>query len=107
MGDFNFDYRSPDEVKNIDFAVYTDLWNYLRDEDEQSYTMNATTKFNPVTFDHVLISNNSQFRPEYIQRVGNYCCRNYSQDLINDIRDDNIVRTPSDHLGLYSIISLN
>lgn len=107
MGDFNFDYSWKDEAKNIDFTLFTDLWKYLRDEDEESYTMNGTTKFKPVTFDHVLISNNSQFKPEYIQRVGNYCCRNYCNDLKDDIREDDIVRTPSDHLGLYSVISLN
>lgn len=105
MGDFNFDYKWPDERKNVDWKNFSDLWGCLRDSDEEDFTMNGTTRFKPVVLDHVMLAKNSQFIPEFIQRVGNYCVRNFSQDLINDIREDDVVRTPSDHLGLYAVIS--
>lgn len=106
MGDLNFDFNWSDEGKNIDKTLFTDLWTSLRDKNEEAFTMNGTTRFKPVVLDHVLLSNNSQFKPEYIQRVGNYWCRNFGTDLLNEIREDDVVRTPSDHLGLYSVISL-
>jgi len=105
MGDFNFDFTWADESSNIDWKQYQDLWQQLKDEKEEWYTKNGTSHFKPVTLDHVLLSKSSQFKPKFIKRVGNYCCRNYGQDLINDIREDDVVRTPSDHLGLYAVIS--
>lgn len=91
---------------NVNWKNYLDLWQTLRDENDEDFTMNGTTRFKPVVLDHVILSKDSQFHPEFIQRVGNYCCRNFTNDLINEIREDDVVRTPSDHLGLYAIISL-
>lgn len=105
MGDFNFDYSWPDEVHHLDFNKFTDMWLALKDEHEECFTKNATTRTNPAVLDHVVLASDSQFKPDFIQRVGNFCCRNFSQDLINEIREDDIVRTPSDHLGLFSVIS--
>jgi endonuclease/exonuclease/phosphatase family metal-dependent hydrolase len=104
MGDFNFDFSWSDEGKNINRKLVKDLWEELKDTSEEAFTMNGTTRFKPVVLDHVLLMKKSQFVPEYIQRVGNFCCRNFPQDLINEIREDDVVRTPSDHLGLYSVI---
>jgi len=106
MGDLNFDLKWKDEGKNLNSTLFTDLWEELRDEDEEGFTMNGTSRFSPVALDHVILSKNSQFKGEFIQRVGNYCCRNFGTDLINEIREDDVVRTPSDHLGLYAVINL-
>ena len=103
MGDFNFDFKWRDENISVDWDHYIDFWQTLKDQNDESFTMNGTTKFKPVVFDHILISKESQFTPEFIQRVGNYCWRNYEGDSVNDIREDDIVRTPSDHLGLYAV----
>lgn len=105
MGDFNFDFSWKDEVSHIDWDCYLDIWRELKDTSEDNFTMNGTTQFKPVVFDHVLMSKSSNFKPEYITRVGNFCCRNFSSDLIDEIREDDVVRTPSDHLGLYAIIT--
>ena len=104
MGDFNFDYKWKDESTHLDRDNYSDLWEELKDPKEEAYTMNGTTLFKPVVLDHILLSKNSAFAPEFITRVGNFCCRNFSHDLIDEIREDDVVRTPSDHLGLYATI---
>lgn len=106
MGDFNFDFSWPDEGQNVDFDNYCDFWRELRDPSEDDFTMNGTTRFKPVALDHILMCRHSQFAPSYIQRVGNYCVRNFRRDHINDIREDDVVRTPSDHLGLYAVACL-
>ena len=72
MGDLNFDFNWYEEGKNIDHTLFTDLWTNLRDEKEEAYTMNGTSRLNPVILDHVLLAKDSQFKPKFIERVGNY-----------------------------------
>lgn len=103
MGDFNFDFKWPDEYVSVDWDTYQDLWRTLKDSKDEDYTMNGTSRFRPAALDHIIISKNSQFIPDFIQRVGNYCWRNFDGDSIHEIREDDIVRTPSDHLGLYAV----
>ena len=106
MGDFNFDYAWSSEKNTRDhaFKYYTDLWETLRDPEEESFTMFKTPKYKEVTFDHVILSKESNFEPYHISRVGNFCCYSYKNDDPKDIAKDAIVRTPSDHLGLYAVI---
>ena len=73
MGDFNFDFKWPDESSFIDWETYQDIWKSLKDEKEDDYTMNGTTRFRPAALDHIIVSKKSQFVPEFIQRVGNFC----------------------------------
>lgn len=73
MGDLNFDLSWPDEGGNLDSKMFSDLWTALKDDEEEAFTMNGTSRFKPVVLDHVLLANTSQFSPKFIQRVGNYC----------------------------------
>ena len=104
MGDFNFDYKWEGEPEKINWDVYCDIWQELKDPSEPSHTMNQTSYYNPVTFDHILLSKDSQFRPEFISRVGNFCCRNFPEEDLAKTCEDSKIRTPSDHLGLYAVI---
>ena len=104
MGDFNFDYKWETEFTHIDWDKYIDVWCQLKDSKEKSWTMAKTSYWNAVTFDHIILSSNS-FLPKYISKVGNYWCRNFPEDSQNETANDSIIRTPSDHLGLYAVLS--
>ena len=54
----------------------------------------------------IVLNKNSKYSWEYITRVGNFCCPRFSGEDPKDIKNDNIVRTPSDHLGLYGVIKV-
>ena len=103
MGDFNFDYKWDNEVTHIDWDVYTDVWWKLIDGYEECWTMAKTSYWNSVTFDHIILSS-KLFKPMFITRVGNYCCRNFKENTQGETANDSIIRTPSDHLGLYAVL---
>lgn len=106
MGDFNFDYKWDTERNHFDWDKFIDIWEELKDPSDQSYTMPNTPYWPAVTFDHIILTKSCQFEQRFIERVGNYCCRNFDNSELHEIQNDNIVRTPSDHLGLFADIVL-
>ena len=106
MGDFNFDYKWDTERNHFDWDKFIDIWEELKDPSDQSYTMPNTPYWPAVTFDHIILTKSCQFEQRFIERVGNYCCRNFDNSELHEIQNDDIVRTPSDHLGLFADIVL-
>mmetsp|Transcript_4015 Transcript_4015/g.3358 ORF Transcript_4015/g.3358 Transcript_4015/m.3358 type:complete len:125 (-) Transcript_4015:36-410(-) len=106
MGDFNFEYHWENEKDTLNRDKFEDLWEVIKDGSEESFTMFKTPKYSEVTFDHIILSKKSYFDPEYVERVGNFCCNSYKKENPKDIATDYKVRTPSDHLGLVGIIKI-
>ncbi|CAI2370911.1 unnamed protein product [Moneuplotes crassus] len=106
MGDFNFMYHWKNEEDTLNRELFSDMWEELRDSSEEQFTMFKTPEYAEVTFDHIILSLKSKFRPEYIERVGNFSCDAYKEQDPKDINTDGVVRTPSDHLGLVGVINL-
>mmetsp|Transcript_19538 Transcript_19538/g.22734 ORF Transcript_19538/g.22734 Transcript_19538/m.22734 type:complete len:113 (-) Transcript_19538:38-376(-) len=106
MGDLNFEFEWEEEKDSLNRELFLDLWESLIFSSEEKYTMPKSVKHKECTFDHILLSKFSKFEPSYIKRVGNFSCRSHKGEDPKDIAKDNIVRTPSDHLGLYGMIKI-
>ena len=66
--------------------------------------MFPTKDFSPWRPDKVVIpKENMKWRPKSIHVVGKFAMPRFQEDNCSIIREDNIVRTPSDHMGLFTI----
>ncbi|KRX06348.1 Endonuclease/exonuclease/phosphatase [Pseudocohnilembus persalinus] len=97
MGDFNFD--SPQENNNVDRQNYDDLWEILKDKNEESYTMKGNSYFPPWRPDRILCKKNGNLDPVHIERIGTEPIPYYQQ---NKAQHSDVIVTPSDHFGLYA-----
>ena len=103
-----FDYKvlkTCIEVDTLNRDIFIDLWESLKDPSEPSNTKHKTVSKDKRTIDHVVMSKICNFTPEFIQRVGNFSL--FPGQEVTDISIDGEVRTPSDHLGLYSVIRVS
>jgi endonuclease/exonuclease/phosphatase family metal-dependent hydrolase len=106
MGDFNFDFSWKHEKGNFDWENYSDLWGDLKTESEKNWTMPQSKQYAPVCFDHIILSKNQGWKSTFIQRIGNFSCPSFGIEKPAMMRVDGIIRTPSDHLGLIGVISV-
>jgi len=100
MGDFNFDSSWTNEQAAIDPA-YSDIYLDLNGGKE-GFTMAATPYFPQCRLDKILAHKSSAWRPQSIKVVGNFSIPSFKAEDPAAIAGDGKVRTPSDHLGLYS-----
>jgi len=101
MGDFNFDSSWKNEEVNID-KNFNDCWFNFRDKnnlnDEDRYTMPKSNHFPAWRPDRILYKNDKFLELEYFEIIGN---NQIEQDEYN-----NVVKTPSDHYGLFAMFKL-
>lgn len=103
MGDFNFDSRSGKEEKAIP-EKWKDI--YLGRHESVGLTMPDTNKFAGWRPDRMLIKSEN-YRPEEIEIIGNFTVPPFESDKLEDIKNDGVVRTPSDHFGLAALVRYN
>ncbi|CDW71855.1 UNKNOWN [Stylonychia lemnae] len=105
MGDFNFNSTWKLEQANIS-KDFDDVFLTLNNGVE-SFTMQKTPRFSAWRPDKILAKKSSKWKAEFIQRIGLFCIPSFAGENVNDIETDQKVRTPSDHMGLFSIFKLN
>lgn len=93
MGDFNFD--NPEEKKNLS-EEYSDVWELLRQPDEEYHTMKPKPGLTPWRPDKVLVYKTIKIVPKTIKRIGTEPLAKYAS-----IDTPGFITTPSDHYGLY------
>ena len=52
MGDFNFQFDWEEEKDTLNRDIFADLWESLKEENEEKYTMPQNVKHNACVFDH-------------------------------------------------------
>jgi tyrosyl-DNA phosphodiesterase 2 len=101
MGDFNFDSSWKNEEANIN-ENFKDCWFELRDKnklnDEDRFTMPATSQFSAWRPDRILFKHSDLFELEFFEIIG--------KDVIEQDVPNNQVKTPSDHYGLFSMFNV-
>ena len=107
MGDFNYDPSWEPEKAHIDSAEYENVWETLRPDETDAFTMNFTPRFSRWFPDRILIKTGSDFEPTFVDRVGVAACASFVKkgESADKIKKDGIVRTPSDHMGLVAVFS--
>lgn len=103
MGDFNFDSRLGKEEKAIP-KEWEDI--YLTAHKNVGLTMPNTNKFTGWRPDRMLFKSKN-YSPEQIEIFGNFTIPPFEADKLEDIQNDGVVRTPSDHFGLTALIRYN
>ena len=108
MGDFNYDPSWESEKAHIDSAEYENVWETLRPDDPEAFTMNFTPKYNRWFPDRILIKTGSDYEATFVDRVGVAACASFTKngETADKIKEDGVVRTPSDHMGLVAVFSL-
>lgn len=101
MGDFNFDSSWKNEQCNID-KEYDDIYLTLN-KNEETFTMPKTPYFKAWRPDKILCRKSSQFVPESISLIGKFCIPSYSGSDLNELSENSVVGTPSDHYGLFAV----
>jgi tyrosyl-DNA phosphodiesterase 2 len=104
MGDFNFDSSWKNEEVNID-SKFNDCWFLHKEKnklnDNERFTMPANNYFSAWRPDRILFKNgkNENFlNLDYFEILG--------KDPIKQDEFDNIVKTPSDHYGLFALFEI-
>ncbi|KAM3136940.1 hypothetical protein pb186bvf_011025 [Paramecium bursaria] len=97
MGDFNFD---GEENKQNLSDQYIDIWPFLRQE--TGNTMKQTSKFAAWRPDRIIMKKGGYLTPSLIEIVGDYDIPFFKDKEVHP----DIVKTPSDHLGLYAVFTL-
>jgi hypothetical protein len=114
-GDFNFtDGWAEDKA----ISSYIDVWktgkkHFSKWSNEEmrelGYTMPPTTQFPPWRPDHIIYKCKNQqnnLGENEIGIIGDFTIPPFEEDHFTKIASDGLVRTPSDHFGLISKISL-
>lgn len=106
MGDFNFDSSWTQEEKNIN-DKYKDCWfehqKMYNLKDEERFTMPASGHFPPWRPDRILYRGKANgsfnFELDFFEILG--------KNPIEQDNENNHVKTPSDHYGLYALLKLD
>eukprot|EP00742_Colponemidia_sp_Colp-10_P001319 GILJ01001421.1.p1 GENE.GILJ01001421.1~~GILJ01001421.1.p1 ORF type:complete len:231 (+),score=24.07 GILJ01001421.1:333-1025(+) len=107
MGDFNFHHTWPEQAaldeKFIDtYAATHDLTT------EPGYTMPQTRRYSAWRPDRIMIQDDPSWSVRQVQIIGNRVMSIFEEDDANGrtVTVDGVVRTPSDHYGLYCELDL-
>eukprot|EP01017_Pseudomicrothorax_dubius_P004637 TRINITY_DN10974_c0_g1_i4.p1 TRINITY_DN10974_c0_g1~~TRINITY_DN10974_c0_g1_i4.p1 ORF type:complete len:153 (-),score=9.70 TRINITY_DN10974_c0_g1_i4:90-548(-) len=100
MGDFNLE-----SSENIIPDSYYDLWPSLHDISKApGYTMPAQQGFAAWRPDRIILKKSQGSQPKSIKIIGNDPISSYSEEIL---RNDWLVKTPSDHYCLVGEIALS
>ena len=105
-GDFNFDNSSNLEAEVFQQAGYQDVMSrYL---DDKAFTMYKTKRFPPWRPDKIL-HKGALLNPLNAFICGNFATPSFSakNEAPDLIEQDNLVRTPSDHLSVVADFTFN
>eukprot|EP00347_Sterkiella_histriomuscorum_P002487 403367959 len=107
MGDFNFDSTSEDQHKVLIENGYYDVYLDLNDGKE-SGTMLGKKDLPQWRPDKIIcLKDMPIWKPKDIQIVGKFAIPKFANEDINNVKDDGIIRTPSDHMALLATFELN
>lgn len=104
LGDFNFD-SSWKEQDNID-PEYDDIYLSLNGNKE-TFTMPKNPFFPSWRPDKIVVNKNSSWKASNIAIFGKFSIPSFKNEDIMLVEEDNKVRTPSDHYGIYAIFNFN
>ena len=68
--------------------------------------MPKTPKYSSWRPDHVLCKLPVSLKSASIEKIGEFTIPPYEKEEVKKISEDGIVRSPSDHFGLYAVIPL-
>jgi tyrosyl-DNA phosphodiesterase 2 len=104
-GDFNFDHTWRDEQANLQLD-FVDSWAALHDlAAEPGHTMPATPRFPAWRPDRVMLKS-SAWRVVNVEIVGRDVLEKFRHFADPTPTKDNLVKTPSDHYGLLTTLTL-
>jgi endonuclease/exonuclease/phosphatase family metal-dependent hydrolase len=84
---------------------FLDIGRYLRNEENQKYTMAPTSEFQAWRPDRIFVRGQG-FEPESLSLVGTECIE-YPIRTINVIRKNSYPMTPSDHCGVHVVFRVS
>jgi hypothetical protein len=101
MGDYNFDSSWKNEQACID-PSFDDIYLTLN-QGLESFTMPASGRFGRSRLDKIVVNKSSSCKPESISIIGRFPIPSCAGQNIMEVEEDQVVRTPSDHYGLYAV----